>query len=65
MVVKDRSPSHVFKQQIVIYMKTKVLKLLWPGNSSDLNIIESCQNWIKRETTQKGAPQTQTQAEHI
>ena len=46
-------------------MKASVLRLFWPGNSPDLNMIEPCWNWMKRETTRKGAPQTRAQAEHV
>ena len=30
-------------------------RLLWPGNSPDLNAIEPAWFWMKRETTKKGA----------
>jgi transposase len=29
-------------------------RLLWPGNPPDLNAIEPCWFWMKRETTKKG-----------
>lgn len=29
-------------------------KLLWPGNSPDLNAIEPCWFWMKRQTTKRG-----------
>lgn len=64
-VVEDGAPSHASKQQNFIYMKASVLRLLWPGNSPDLNMIEPCWNWMKREITRKGAPQTRAQAEHV
>jgi transposase len=32
------------------------VKLLWPGNSPDLNAIEPTWNWMKRKTTKKGCP---------
>ena len=32
------------------------MRLLWPGNSPDLNAIEPTWNWIKRKTTEKGCP---------
>jgi len=31
-----------------------IQKLLWSGNSPDLNAIEPCWFWMKRETTKKG-----------
>jgi hypothetical protein len=30
------------------------MRLLWPGNSPDLNIIEPTWFWMKRETTKNG-----------
>ena len=33
----------------------EIKKLLWPGNSPDLNAIKLAQFQIKRETTKKGA----------
>ncbi len=44
-------------------MNLEILRLLWCGNSPDLNMIEPCWIWMKRETTKKGAPRTRKQAE--
>jgi hypothetical protein len=30
------------------------MKMLWPGNSPDLNAIEKAWFWMKRETTKRG-----------
>jgi transposase len=30
------------------------MKMLWPGNSPDLNVIEKAWFWIKKETTKQG-----------
>jgi hypothetical protein len=30
------------------------MKMLWPGNSPDLNIIEKAWFWMKKETTRRG-----------
>jgi len=32
-----------------------IMRLLWPGNSPDLNAIEPCWLWIKRDISKKGA----------
>jgi transposase len=32
-----------------------VQRLLWSSNSSDLNMIESCWPWMKRQTTRINA----------
>jgi hypothetical protein len=40
-----------------------VARLLWPGNSPDLNAIEPAWFWIKRRTTAQGAPTTKAEME--
>ena len=42
IVVEDGAPSHACKYQESIYMAADILKMLWPGNSPDLNMIEPC-----------------------
>jgi hypothetical protein len=32
-----------------------IIRLLWLGNSPDLNAIEPCWFWMKRDTTKRGA----------
>jgi hypothetical protein len=32
----------------------KIIKILWPGNSSDLNAIEKAWFWIEKETIKRG-----------
>jgi hypothetical protein len=39
-----------------------VAKLLWCGNSPDLNVIEPCWFWLKREITKKGVPTGRAEA---
>ena len=43
-------------------MDAEVLRLLWPGNSPNLNMIEQCWPWMKRQTTRKGAPRNRITA---
>jgi hypothetical protein len=31
-----------------------IIKMLWPGNSPNLNTIEKAWFWIKKETTKQG-----------
>lgn len=56
LVQENDAPSHACKHQERLFMNTGVLRLLWPGNSPDLNIIQLCWPWIKRHTTRRGAP---------
>ena len=37
-------------------MAADILRLLWPGNSPDLNMIEPCWYYLKKITTAKGPP---------
>jgi hypothetical protein len=56
IVQEDKAPAHVHKSQSGIFNFWKVQRLLWPGNSPDLNMIEPCWPWMKRRTTSRGAP---------
>jgi hypothetical protein len=40
-----------------------IAKLLWPGNSPDLNMIEPCWACLKRVTTRKGGLKSRGKAE--
>ncbi len=51
---EDRAPTHNSHYQTEVMDLWKILKLLWPGNSPDLNAIEPTWNWMKRETTKYG-----------
>ncbi len=57
-VQEDKAPAHASKLQDVVFMDAGILRLLWPANSPDLNAIEPCWRWMKRQTTQKEAPQS-------
>ena len=62
VVQEDRAPSHASKHQDLVFMDAEVLRLLSPGNSPDLNMIEQCWPWMKRQTTRKGAPRNRITA---
>lgn len=62
VVQEDKAPSHNHWIQNRVYDAAGVSKLLWPGNSPDLNMIEPCWFWMKKETTKKGAPQNRATA---
>ena len=57
-VMEDKAPPHASKHQDQIFMDANVLRLMWCGNSPDLNPIESCWWWMKRWSTRKGCPRT-------
>jgi hypothetical protein len=44
------------------YVTDDVLRLLWPGNSFDLNMIEPCWPWMKRIITRKDASRNRVTA---
>ena len=53
---EDKAPSHAHKTQKEVYNIHEIKRLLWPGNSPDLNIIEPYWYWMKRKATVRGAP---------
>ena len=63
IVMEDKAPAHASKFQEPIFMSLKIVRLLWCGNSPDLNAIEPCWPWMKRRITEKGAPRTRKEAE--
>ncbi len=65
IVQEDKAPTYASKWQAPFFSFYKVLRLLWPGNSPDLNMIKPCQMWIKRRTTKRGAPSIRRTAETV
>jgi hypothetical protein len=63
LVQEDKAPSHACKYQDKIWDLSGLIRLLWPGNSPDLNAIEPTWMYMKRETTKKGAPTSRKIAE--
>jgi hypothetical protein len=54
IVQEDNALAHSSHYQQEVFDRAEVTRLLWPGNSPDLNVIKPCWYWIKRETTKKG-----------
>ncbi len=65
IVVEDGAPSHASKHQTKVFLDAQIVQSFWPGNSPDLNMIEPCWPWMKRETTKKGAPCDRTTAKRL
>src|SRR2546430_1245949 len=63
LVQEDNAPSHAHKTQEEIYSIFGVQRLLWPGNSPDLNMIEPAWAYLKRVTTKNGPLKTRKEAE--
>jgi hypothetical protein len=64
IVQEDKALAHASHfQQTLVYDIHHVLRLLWLGNSPDLNMIEPCWMWMKMETTKQGAPSIRKEAE--
>ena len=62
VVQEDKAPAHDHYVQSHVYSLHGIQKLLWCGNSPDLNAIEPCWAWMKRYTTKKGAPKSRAEA---
>ena len=64
VVQEDKAPAHASIHQNAIYFLFEVQHFLWPGNSSDLNMIEPAWPYLKRITTWiLGAPGSRIEAE--
>ena len=55
IVQEDNAAAHASKYQAEIFDLWEVLQMVWAPNSPDLNAIEPCWFWMKKETTKKGA----------
>ena len=56
IIQEDKAPAHSSNHQIPIFSAAKVQRLIWPGNSPDLNMIEPAWIYLKKDTTKKGPP---------
>ncbi|KAJ5160333.1 uncharacterized protein N7482_007337 [Penicillium canariense] len=62
LVQEDKAPAHSHYIQQRVFDAAKVNRLIWCGNSPDLNPIEPAWPWLKRVTTKKGAPKSRQEA---
>ena len=65
IIQEDGASAHISVYQARIYSLAGIIKLLWPGNSPDLNMIEPAWPHLKRVTTKKGPPKTRAEAERV
>jgi len=61
IVQEDKAPAHSHWIQRRVYSLAKVIRMLWAGNSPDLNAIEPAWPVLKRKTTAKGAPKSRAE----
>lgn len=62
IVQEDKAPAHNHYAQQRVFDAFEVQRLLWCGNSPDLNAIKPAWPWLKRYTTKKGAPKNRADA---
>ena len=62
-VQEDKAPSHAHYVQQRVFNSFEVERLLWCGNSPDINTIKPSWPQLKRITTKKGAPKSRKEAE--
>lgn len=62
LVQEDLAPAHAHYAQEKVYHLYNVSRLVWCPNSPDINAIEPCWFWMKRNTTKKGAPKSRVDA---
>jgi hypothetical protein len=55
VVMEDGAAAYKLDYSDELYISWEVVRMLWPANSPDLNMIEPCWFYIKVETTKKGA----------
>lgn len=65
IVQEDKAPAHASQFQEQVFVEAKVPRLLWCGNSPDLNMIEPCWPYLKYHTTKRGAPSVSKTAKDL
>ena len=54
VVIEDGASAHKSAYSDELYISWEVVRMLWPANSPDLNMIEPCWFYMKVETIKKG-----------
>jgi transposase len=54
IIQEDNTGPHKLHYQGGGYNLWKIMEMLWPGNSPDLNAIEKAWFWVKKKTTKRG-----------
>ena len=65
IVQEDKAPAHKHWAQAGVYDAAAIERLIWCGNSPDMNAIEPAWPYLKRETTKKGPPESRAVAERV
>lgn len=47
IVMEDKAPCHISRHQQAVYLLFHVMKMIWCGNSPDINTSEPCWPWMK------------------
>ena len=63
IIQEDKAPSHTLHHQQIYFDAAGLQRLIWPGNSPNLNMIEPAWMHLKQVTTKKGTPKTRAEAE--
>ena len=61
IVQEDGALSHIAKEQKRVWMDFGITRMIWPGNSPDLNMIELAWFHLKRVITRRRALSTRTE----
>jgi hypothetical protein len=59
--MEDGAAAHKSDYSDELYISWEVVRMLWPANSPDLNMIEPYWFYMKVETTKKGAIYSDTE----
>ena len=63
IVQEDKATSYIVKIHQTYFDVCEIRRLLWPGNSPNLNMIKPCQSYLKRTTIKRGLLTSRAAAE--